>query len=435
MKKHVFKLLALLLAISTISCSDDDNSTSSGTSDTSEEVQTFHVLANINNEYFIAPTDTLTEGSLTFVNNGTQLESAKAARVLASGGYVYSLNYGTGIVTQYKPNSDGGYDEIAQLDAGTAVGTVYPRFKLASDGDDIMMVYNVDVEAVTDTDGNITDNICTFKLVTISLPDFSITNLVEYTVPQTENAQQGGTIGYDVVRVDCPVISGDKIYFGLMHSDMSDHSIAAPYREPKQTGLETLVFDYPSFENGTITELDQASGHTSGYRSFSMYADEEGDVYQVNWFMTGNGFDLSGGDKTVITRLKDGAYDESYLFNISEALGLTSNIGAVGWFYVGDGIGYMPIHIEDEGSYYLTNSWSVLRVDIYNQTVVQMNVPLSHLFTYESGVVANGKFYMAIGPIGGESYVYEFDPESTSPDGFTTGLQFDGGDVVIEGIY
>ncbi len=163
-----------------------------------------------------------------------------------------------------------------------------------------------------------------------------------------------------------------------------------------------------------------------------MHVDEKGDVYQSNWFMSGNGFDLSAGDKTVITRLKNGAYDDSYEFNISEALGLSSNIATVGWFYVGNGIGYMPVQLQDEGSYYQTNSWSLIKIDIYKKTAVKLEVPLSSLFDYESGIVKNGKFYMAISPIGGEAYIYEFDPSSTA---FKKGLKLDGANVIVDGIY
>ena len=117
-----------------------------------------------------------------------------------------------------------------------------------------------------------------------------------------------------------------------------------------------------------------------------MHVDESGDVYQSNWFISGNNFDLSGGDKTIITRLRDGDYDDMYAFNISDALGLSSNVGTVGWFYVGNGIGYMPIYLEDQGNYYTDNSWGVAKIDVYNQTATMItDVPNSGLFSYENG--------------------------------------------------
>lgn len=437
--KNQFKQLLLALTLPAIfltSCSGDDDAatTANETSDTNLETSTYSLLANIDDAYYLAQTEDLTEGTLSFVDNGTQLDSDLAAKVLRKGDYLYSLNYGTGILTQLSPQDDGSYTTIKEIDAGLAVGTTTPRYKIADDN--TLMVYNVTTEAVTNDADEITDYVCTLRFAAIDIPALTISNLTEFVIPQSENAKIGGStgIGYHPMRVDSPVISGDKIYFGLMHLDIQSSPIP-PFRTPKQTGLETLVFDYPAISNGVIVESSEASGHTSGYRAPSMHADENGDVYQSNWFMSGNSFDLSNGDKTVISKLTNGVYDASYEFNVSEALGLTSNVATVGWFYVGNGIGYMPIQLEDEGNYYSEDSWSLARIDVYNKTAVKLNVTLSNLFEYESGIVDNGNFYMAISPADGDSYIYEFDVTSTSADGFSAGLQMDGGSVSVEGIY
>jgi hypothetical protein len=427
--KHLLKTIVMLaFAIAITSCDNDDNDP-----DGSSAKSIFSVLGTIDDAYYLAQAEKLTEGSLSFIDNGTQLEADQAARIIASGDYIYSLNYGTGLLTQLQPNAAGGYDVIKEINAGLSVGTNRPRFHLADEN--TLLVYNVVVTPIKNTDNVVTGNTCTLRLASVSIPSLTIANLTQFVIPQSENAKLGATIGYHPMRVDAPVISGGKIYFGLMHMDMYNPSTPPPFRVPKQTGLETLVFDFPSFANGTLTTSSQASGHTSGYRAPSMYKDEKGDVYQSNWFMSANSFNLSGGDKTVITRLKNGAYDESYLFNISDALGLETNIGAAGWFYVGNGIGYMPIQLEDEGNYFEENSWSLVRIDIYNKKVTKLNVPMSMLFSYESGVVSNGKFYMAISPIGGEAYIYEFDPASEGGDAFKKGLKLDGGNLLIEGVY
>jgi hypothetical protein len=425
MKKDLSLAFALFFALTFNSCSDD-------VIEEEQPVKTanFNVLGVIESAYYLAQCESLTEGCLSFVNNGTQLDADQAARIISSGDYLYSLNYGTGLLTQLEANVNGGYDIVKEINVGLSVGTVRPRYKLASES--VIMVYDVVVEPITDSNNNIIDNKCSLRLAMVKIPELTIGNLTEFIIPQSENAKLGATIGYHPMRVDAPVISGDKIYFGLMHLDMADPTIPPPFRKPKQTGLETLVFDYPSFTNGTIAESSAASGHTNGYRAPSMHVDEKGDVYQVNWFMSGNSFDLSGGDKTVISRLKNGAYDASYTFNVSEALGLSSNIASVGWFYVGNGIGYMPIQLEDEGAYFGQNTWSLAKVDIYNKTATKLDVPLSDLLSYESAVVDNDKFYMAISPIGGEAYIYEFDPASSD---FKQGLKLDGGSVIVEGIY
>ena len=430
-RNTVKTVLALAIVGTMGSCKkEDEEKKESVAADT-----THHVLANVDGAYYLANTDDVTKGNLTFVGNGTQLEADQAARLVASGEFLYSLNYGTGLLTQLELKDDGTYETVKEINAGLAVGTTRPRFKLADEN--TIMVYNVESEAIYDTVkvDSIADYTNTLRLASVDIPSLTISGLTEFVIPQTANAAQGATIGYEPMRVDGPVIAGDKIYFGLMHLDMSNPNLPPPFRQPKQTGLETLVFDYPGFANGTITESSFSNGHTGGYRAPSMHVDEQGDVYQSNWFMSGNSFDLSGGDKTVITRLKDGAYDSSYEFNVSEALGLTSNVATVGWFYVGNGIGYMPIQLEDEGNYYSDESWSVARIDIYNKTAVKLDVPNSQLFAYENGIVVDGKFYMALSPSTGGAYVYEFDPASTSAEGFKKGLQLDDANVQIEGVY
>ncbi|MCT4588305.1 MAG: hypothetical protein N4A71_10815 [Carboxylicivirga sp.] len=430
MKKYLLWSLNLFVSLGFMACNDDNDPKP----DKEPKYETitensYHLLSVIDKAYYMAETQGLSEGDLSFVNNGYQLDANLAARIIGSGEYLYSLNYGSGLLTQMKPNGED-YDVIKEINAGLAVGTDKPRYKLADDK--TIMVYNVTAEPIVDeASGNIVDYTCTLRMVSVEIPSMTITNLTEFVIPQSDNAKLGD--GYYPTRVDGAVISGDKIYFGLMHTSNLD--LIPPLRKPKQTGLETLVFDYPSMSNGKIAESSKAAGHTSGYRAPSMHVDEKGDVYQVNWFMAANSFDLSAGDKTVISRLKGGQYDDSYLFNVSEKLGLESNIASVGWFYVGNGIGYMPIQIEDEGNYYSDNSWVIARVDVYNQTAVKLNVPMSSMFTCENGIVANDKFHLAISPIGGEANVYEFDPTSDSADGFTKGLTLDGGNVSVVGIY
>lgn len=425
--KHL--CIAVLFTVSLLtSCSNDDNSSNQ---DSSETISTYSVLGNIDDAYYLAQTEDLTQGSLSFVNNGTQLDSDLAAKVLRQGNYLYSLNYGTGILTQLSPQEDGTYNVVKEIDAGLAVGSVRPRYKIADES--ILMVYNVTTEPVTDDQGAITDYTCTLRFAAVKIPELTISNLTEFVIPQSASSSQGGSagIGYHPMRVDSPVIAGNKIYFGLMHLDIQSSPIP-PFRTPKQTGLETLVFDYPSFTNGTIVESSSAAGHTGGYRAPSMHVDESDDVYQSNWYITGNNFDLSNGDKTVIKKLSNGQYDDSYEFNISEALGLTSNIGTVGWFYVGNGVGFMPIYVEDQGDYYSDDSWKVAKINVYNKTAEMLDVPFSRLFSFQNGVIDGNNFYMAICPQGADAYIYEFNTENTS---YNQGLSLDGANVLIEGVY
>lgn len=437
MKKLLKPIAYLAIAATAISAckkkssSEDETLTPDVPSVSASSIYT--LLGTTGSAYYIAQSKDLTTGSLSFVDNGTQLKANQAARVIRSGDYIYSLDYGTGLLSQLQPKADGKYETLKEINVGLAVGSNRPRFGLADNN--TIMVYNVTVTAVKNTEGAVTDQTCALRIASVAIPGMTIANLTQFNIPQSDSAKKGATIGYHPMRVDAPLIAGNKIYFGLFHADMFDATIAPPNRVPKQKGLETLVFDYPSLSNGKITQSSASNGHTVGYRMPSMYKDEKGDVYQSNWYMTANKFNLTDGDKTVITRLKDGKYDDSYVFNVSDALGLSTNVGAVGWFYVGNGIGYMPIQLEDQGNYSTGNSWSLARIDLNNKTAVKLNIPMCQLLSHESAVVNNGKFYMAISPVGGEAYVYEFDPSSTSADAFKKGLKLDGGSLMVEGIY
>ena len=90
---------------------------------------------------------------------------------------------------------------------------------------------------------------------------------------------------------------------------------------------------------------------------------------------------------------------------------------------MGNGIGYIPFYDADQGIGSDAAAWGVARIDLYNNSVVRLNLPNNlWLQQYQSGVLGNdGLFYMALAPLGGSGYIYMFDPASTSANGFTLG--------------
>lgn len=380
---------------------------------------------------YVDTLEDLTSGSLTFIDNGLELPATIASRVLGVGDdYIYALDYGGGKITQYEiDRENGGYkSNPKELNIQSSIGTAFPRWKEIDDN--TIMLHNVEVVYEYEDDGVTIKSVTpTMKVIAIQIPEFTIKTVMEdWIIPQTEEDIAESAYGF---RVDAPVVSNGKLYYGLMRTVNGIGRGGVP-----ASGMETVVMDFPSLTNQTVIRYDDATGHTNGYRTPSMHVDEDGDVYQSNLFSSLFSFDLSEGDKTVITRLKNGTYDSSYTFNVSEALG--ENISTAGWFYAGNGIGYMPIIIEDVlavSSREERNYWSVAKIDLVNKTAVKLNVPLSYLLEYQSSVTIDDSFFMAISPDGGDSYIYEFDMTSTSPDAFTTGTQFDGGNVSIQGIY
>ena len=153
-----------------------------------------------------------------------------------------------------------------------------------------------------------------------------------------------------------------------------------------------------------------AKGSTQGYRTPVMHVDSKNDIYQIT------------AAPSHILKITNGDYDNAYDFDLSAALSM--NAGALGWFYVGDGIGYVPFYDIDRGSGSDVAAWGVARIDVYNKTAVKLNLPENlWLYQYQNGVVEDGIFYMAIAPLGGEGNIYMFDVTSDSPDAFTLGAR------------
>ena len=247
-------------------------------------------------------------------------------------------------------------------------------------------------------------------LTAIDLQNFSIitsyheTGGLTFEFPRTEEDIEKSL---HVWRIDAPVLCGGKAYYGLnkrSYDPATDENITTSDYQ-----AATLVVDFPSLQNPKIITSGIAQGSTQGYRTPVAHVDERGDVYQ-----------LTAAPSSII-RISNEAYDDSYELNLSEALGMQA--GALGWFYVGDGIGYVPFYDIERGSGSDVAAWGVARVDLYNKSAVRMNLPENlWLYQYQSGIVGDdGLFYMAIAPLGGEGHIYMFDPSSSSADAFTTG--------------
>ena len=74
---------------------------------------------------------------------------------------------------------------------------------------------------------------------------------------------------------------------------------------------------------------NHVNGSTNGYRTPVAHKNEAGEIYQL----------VSSGSKVQIAKIKNGAYDASFNFDLQAK---NSAIKASnGWFYVGNGIGYV----------------------------------------------------------------------------------------------
>jgi hypothetical protein len=429
MKKIAFKFVILsAFALFMNSCSDSDDPTPDPTP--TDEGKVYHITAKFDgkdNQVYMAGVKNLDEGSLTFIGNGYALNPIRSARVFTDDlGWVYVYDYGGGYLQKFS-YTDGKYTKVRELDMAPVMGgNAYVRpWKI---NEETILIHNINTSDVEDNGNGITKE-GTMYVTRVLIPDVVISEIMKtWTVPMTTWDISEKSYPF---RIDAPTVLGDKIYYGVGRRQL-DNTIPL-------TGMHTIVLDYPSLKNPEYIRTEKGNGNTNGYRGGNMHA-IDGYVYQAN-----------SGDPTMIVRLKDGAYDESWSFNATAALGETFSTN--NWYHAGNGICYVSAQFTDEGDE--NNKWGVVRIDISNKTAIKMNVPMSTLFGYQHGIVKDGKFYMAICPITGTTItddigrdgkpivitssdnprVYIFDVASEDPNAFTTGLTLDKGNIFIEGIF
>lgn len=402
-------LLAVLGLLVFAACDNTDEPTNTNPSLTTKVP---HVTANFDGDdaqVFIAPASDLTQGKITFKDNGYHLNPVRSARVFTDDlGWVYVYDYGGGYLQKLSYNN-GIYSKVRELDITSSMGNnAYVRpWKI---NEETILIHNINTADVEDSINGITKE-AKLYVTRVQIPEVSIWEIMEtWTVPVTDwdIAEQAYPF-----RVDAPTVLGDKIYYGVGRRALGDAEL---------TGMHTIVIDYPTLKNPTYIRTTLGNGNTNGYRGMNMHA-YDGYVYQCN----------AGSDEnpTMLVRLKDGAYDESWSFNITEAVG--EPVATNNWYAAGGGIYYMPINFlnaTDEN-----NTWGLLRLDLNKMTVVKMDVPLSNMRKYQRGQVIDGKFNIVLSPVGGTPKNYIFDIVSEEPDAFTVGTEFDTGNIFIEGIF
>lgn len=421
MKLNIYSFVAAatLLSFSLTGCetySDPSTGDDNGSTNPSGTRQYFNLAVGIDVESstgatYVAAYNSLSspELNISFNGWGYEVPSVRTARVYAAndGKTLYNLSYGGGTISKFSVFGGQSYSEDKVLDISLAMGTNNPRWTKVSEQH--ALLHNVTTKHQFDGD-NYTYTNTTGILTAIDLPSFSIitdynpTGGATFNFPRTEEDDR---LNLHVWRIDAPVVLNGKAYYGLnkrIYDANTDTNIST-----SDYSASTLVVDFPSLQNPKIITSAVAKGSTQGYRTPVAHADEKNDIYQVT------------AAPSHIVKIANGDYDDSYDFNLSTALGM--NVGTNGWFYVGNGIGYLPFYDADLGNGSDVAAWGVARIDLYSKTAVRMNLPANlWLQQYQYGVLGNdGLFYMALAPLGGEGKIYMFDPSNTSADGFTTG--------------
>lgn len=411
MNKKIIKL-SLLLGVVLLSASCKKDPTSEPEPLVNGKM--YHVALAIDPEgqssTFFQQVSNLKSGSITFEGKGFQLHSTRTARPFAStnGKYVYSLDYGGGQIYTYQADGGDNYQVLDQLNVQFAMGTTNPRWTMVDPN--YALLHNVTSSATTnefDANSNFIKRKVTARLVRVALgKSLSMGSNVEFEM-LLDNANEGVFVS----RIDAPAVSNGKAYYGYARSKVN---LTNPTATTTYTyeDAQALVVDYPSLTNPKIITTTKAAGATNGYRTPCSHVAENGDVYQMVSSNAVN--DLK------ILKIKNAAYDDSYEFNLSEIIG--KKIGSNGWFYIGNGIGYMPFFDATGGKTASDAVWSVARIDLYNNSATVLNLPTGlWLQQYQYSVMQDGKFVMALHPKSGDGNIYFFDPTSTSANAFEKG--------------
>ncbi|MEN0061316.1 MAG: DUF4374 domain-containing protein [Myxococcota bacterium] len=389
-----------------LACTEEPNSTTSSGD--------LHVLAQVGEgdatATYLAPTGDFASGSLTFLGNGTELGDVYEA--VAVGGHIYAQDFSSTELVKLTPNGSGGYTrDSALLITSVTAGGYFRTLKVIDDATVLCMTW-------PDPAGNV-------DYAFVDLTDFSFADSGSFVMQPLEDED------YVPTELGSPVVVGDKVYVGTMYTYLDTYDFSPD--------LHTLVLDYPSFANPVRFSSDLSVGTTGGFVTQSMFEDESGYVYQHNirskfWYNMGTAEDQD----TYVLRIAPGerAYDESYAFNISEQF--DEEVSLIQLTYVGDGIAFGAMLWEDRATdweeAYAQNRGFIAKFDLEAQTVTAMDLPDSPVLTTSGPLVENGTFYMPLAPRGEQARIYALDPTGGS-DAFTEGLELDGNNIEIRGLY
>lgn len=422
--KQILKFSTVLTAATTLlftACKDKKDIIEDPANNNTGHFQiAFAVGPDENSATYVQGLKDIASGEISFNNFGFQLPSTRTARFYAAadGAVVYNLDYGGGMIYRYQYNGGQNYTETNSTNVSVTMGTSNPRWTKIND--EYALMHNAaGVVNYVDSAGTIfKDRTSKITLNLINLANLSVEKNVthNFLLPSEFLAKN-----YAITRIDCPVVKDGKAYYGLTMNQYDDSTQTTKTQFIKTA---TLVVDFPSLENPKIITTDLAKGATNGYRTPNAHITEDGSIYQIS----------DDGKQTTFLRIKNGAYDNSYKLDFSAKIGRQT--ATQGWFYVGNGIAYVPYLKADLGGK-ATANWGVARIDLNTESVVDLDVPANlWLQQYQYSVHKDGKFYMALSPMGGEGNVYIFDVNSASPTGYVKGAKITtGADAYYIGIF
>ncbi|MGG5506196.1 MULTISPECIES: hypothetical protein [unclassified Myroides] len=439
MKIQFFKTSFLVASFTlfAVGCSSDDSvspNPSGGDNDSKKQFQLAYASGSgSQSATYLQGVADLNEGEVSFSNSGFQMPSSRTSRIFVSkdGKYVYNLNYTVGDLRKYEHLGGQDYKEIGNIDSSPVIGTSRGRFTKINEK--LGSIHHAEAKpqfAGADGSGEYLGHRITASIALIDLEQWSFLPGSKKEINVQLDAELT-RMGYFINRIDAPVLVDNKLYYGTRIA-LFDPSTGKT-KPVDQTF--TLVVDRNDLSKAEVIATDHVVGSTNGYRTPAAYANERNEVLQL----------VNGKDKTYIARIVNGQYNKANTFDLGQALG-GKKVSSNGWFYVGNGIGYMPYEKMDEaeiemgvdkdGKPTTTHAWGLARIDLNANTAVDLEVPENLWLTqYQTAAVRDGKFYIALAPVSGKGNIYIYDIASTSSKGTQGAIITSGVDQYYIGVY
>lgn len=344
--------------------------------------------------------------SIDVFENGMHVKSNRTARLQSSddGNFLFNIQYtgaDGGVFNKYSVDGGGQFTEAdVAINTADYVGASPRWAKLHDDRTGIAV--NVRTPANVSNDaGEYQYTRGEAVVLALDLQNVLISGVQEYEIPLSpeEEAQ-----GYHIWRLDAPFLNraGDRLFIGTWMRKWIPGTTTAD-ADAARLNTKTVVVDYPSLQNPRVITSTVATGDNSGYRSPMSHLGTDGNIYQATHR------ELAGTGGSHILRIgQDNEYDNSYVFSLDAALGVTDSYIET-WKYAGNGIGYVLYSLVVDGS---RTGGYIARVDLNARTATRVDIPGNPNLSFGQyqGITVHGEeVYIAVAPVGQDGNIYIFN--------------------------